>query len=384
MPRILNALLRRHREERSVRFSSPLVLLQSDDWGRVGIRDQPGFEQLRGAGLRLGEHPYDLYSLETAEDVSALAAMLSRHRDSNGSPACMVMNFCTANLDFEQMRSQQFARVALRPLADGLPGNWCRAGLMDAYIRGVKQGVFYPALHGRTHFCLDAVEKALSQGKTRARLLRLLWDAETPYIYWRMPWVGYEFWEPEARWNKFVSSFQQQLIIQSACREFAAIFGFRPFSACAPGYRANTATHRAWASAGIRVAQNGSGHGLKAPHFDGAGILHLYRNVDFEPSQKEVDIGKYVEIAASCFARGIPLIISTHAINFHSTLKDFRSVTLNGLDALLTRLEIEFPDLIYANDQELHDLTTRGELKHERSPSSSRNERHSTSLQEVM
>src|SRR5215469_17554334 len=87
-------------------FDRPLVLLQSDDWGRVGVRDREGFEQLRAQGIRLGERPYDLYSLETAEDVQAVAAMLDRHRDSVGHPASLVMNFCTANLDFARMRQE--------------------------------------------------------------------------------------------------------------------------------------------------------------------------------------------------------------------------------------------------------------------------------------
>jgi len=35
-------------------FSRPLVLLQSDDWGRVGVRDREGYEQLRASGIHLG------------------------------------------------------------------------------------------------------------------------------------------------------------------------------------------------------------------------------------------------------------------------------------------------------------------------------------------
>jgi hypothetical protein len=62
-------------------FSRPLVILQSDDWGRVGIRDREGLDWLRSRGLRLGERAYDLYTLETAEDVAAVAALLGRHRD---------------------------------------------------------------------------------------------------------------------------------------------------------------------------------------------------------------------------------------------------------------------------------------------------------------
>jgi hypothetical protein len=85
-------------------FSRPLVVLQSDGWGRVGVRDKEGYETLRSKGLRLGERPYDLYSLETAADVGSLCDLLTKHRDSTNRPPCLVMNFCLANLDFRKMR----------------------------------------------------------------------------------------------------------------------------------------------------------------------------------------------------------------------------------------------------------------------------------------
>ena len=100
-------------------FDRPIVVLQSDDWGRVGVRDQQGFEQLRAAGLNLGERPYDFYTLETAEDLNALSNLLKRHRDSTGRPASLVMNFITANLDFSKMDG--FRQIELLPLTDGLP-----------------------------------------------------------------------------------------------------------------------------------------------------------------------------------------------------------------------------------------------------------------------
>ena len=40
---------------RDLRFSRPLVLLQSDDWGRVGVRDREGYEQLRASGVHWGK-----------------------------------------------------------------------------------------------------------------------------------------------------------------------------------------------------------------------------------------------------------------------------------------------------------------------------------------
>ena len=89
-------------------FDRPLVLLQSDDWGRVGLCDQEGLEQLRSARIALGERPYDFYTLETAEDLAALSGVLKRHRDSSGRNPCIGMNFILANLDFAKMSADGF------------------------------------------------------------------------------------------------------------------------------------------------------------------------------------------------------------------------------------------------------------------------------------
>lgn len=344
-------------------FSRPLVALQSDDWGRVGVRDQEGYEQLRSAGLRLGQHPYDLFTLETAQDVNALGALLLRHHDSTGRHPCLVMNFCTANLDFDRMRAEDYKSLEFLPAKNGLPGKWRRPGLFEAYRSGIQQGTFLPALHGSSHLSALAVENALRSQAERAKLLRTLWQAETPYIYWRMPWIGYEYWNPDGPHAGFLSSARQNALIERAVQNFTAFFSQPPVSACAPGYRANSDTHRAWSRSGIHVAESGTGSGLRAPHLDEFGLLHLYRNIDFEPSQREVDLEKYLEIAGVCFARGLPFIISVHSINFHSTLKDFCTPTLSALDALLTDLESKYPDLLYVHDEDFYQIVTTGSYR---------------------
>ena len=145
----------------SLRFDCPLVLLQSDDWGRAGVRDRGGWEELRTAGLNLGEKPYDFYSLETAEDVHALAEVLGKHRDSNGRRPSMVMNFIMANVDFDCRVERGQKEIPLRPLTEGLPGKWHRPQLLEAYQLGIRERVFYPGLHGLTHFCERAVAREL-------------------------------------------------------------------------------------------------------------------------------------------------------------------------------------------------------------------------------
>jgi hypothetical protein len=345
-------------------FDRPLVLLQSDDWGRVGLRDREGLEQLQSSGMTLGERPYDFYTLETADDLESLSAALKRHRDSGGRHPCVGMNFILANLDFGKMKSDDFREIHLLPLAAGLPFGWVRPRLMDGYRAGVADGVFYPALHGTTHFCRAAVARNASAEGERANLLRTLWRAGTPYIHWRMPWIGYEYWDPEKPEDeRFLPVKEQYELIGQAVGAFAKLFATLPRSACAPGYRANEDTHRAWAQHGIRVAQNGPGT-LMPPHFDRQDILNLFRTVEFEPAtDASFSVETCLRQAERCFEHGIPAVVSLHSINFHSTVRDFRSRTLQLLDEFFAALESKHADLLYLHDEDLLELVSKGSYK---------------------
>jgi hypothetical protein len=342
-------------------FGHPVLLIQSDDWGRVGLRDQDGMEYLRSAGITLGERPYDFYSLETADDLAAMMAMLNRHRDSAGHPPRLQMNFVVGNLDFARMESEGWSEIHELPLAEGLPKGWKRAGLIEGYRSGIAEGFFHPALHGTTHFCRRAVERNLAAGGERAALLRMLWQSGTPYIYWRMPWIGYEYWDPEQREDdRFLSRASQSELIAHTVGAFAKLFSTLPLSACAPGYRANEDTVRAWAQHGIRVAQNGPGARIP-PHLDGNEVLQLSRTIEFEPATDEdFALDSCLQQAEACFADGIPAVVSIHSINFHSTVKDFRSRTLRLLDEFLTSIESRHKKLLYVHDAQLWELVHNG------------------------
>jgi hypothetical protein len=92
-------------------------------------------------------------------------------------------------------------------------------------------------------------------------------------------------------------------------------------------------------------------------------MLNLYRTIDIEPSQRELSVEKYVQLAEACFARGVPAIVSVHSINFHSSLKDFRGPTLEILDRFLSALEAKYPNLLYVHDGDLSDLVHRGKFR---------------------
>jgi hypothetical protein len=361
---VLRKLWRRGRDFFPVEgfhFDRPIVILQSDDWGRAGLRDREGLEQLAAAGLVLGERPYDSYTLETAEDLAAVRSVLGRYRDSAGRCPSLEMNFIVANLDFEKMSADGFQQIHLLPLAHGLPSGWSRPGLLEAYREGIQEELFRPALHGTTHFCRGAVERHLTDSGERGNLLRTLWQAGTPYIHWRMPWIGYEYWDSEAAPDdRFLAAATQRDLIGEAVGAFAKLFSTLPRSACAPGYRANDDTHRAWAEIGIRVAQNGPGAAIP-PHFDHRSILQLYRNVEFEPAvDPAFSLEACIRTAEACFERKIPAIVSVHSINFHSSVQDFRSRTLELLDQFLDALGLSHPDLLYLHSGELYEVVDKG------------------------
>jgi len=347
-------------------FGRPLVVLQSDDWGRVGVRDREAWEELRASGLNLGERSYDFYSLETADDVAAIVSLLLHHRDSTGRPPCLGMNFIVANVDFSKVRAGNFRQIHLRTLKEGLPDDWNRPGLFETYRAGISEAVLSPALHGATHFCRLAAERHLNDSGERGMLLRTLWKAGVPYIHWRMPWIGFEYSDPGLGRGQFLKSAVQEALVSEAVAAFTQFFGTAPRLACAPGYRSDRSTHQAWARHGIRVAQNGPGS-ARAPHFESNtgvnSILHLYRTMDFEPADPEFSIDSCLRMAEASFARGIPAIVSVHSINFHSTLKDFRGLTLQLLDKFLSALESKHPDLLYVSDEDLYNLVEKGSYR---------------------
>ena len=266
------------------------------------------------------------------------------------------MNFLLANLDFKKIADTGFEHIHLLPLSQGLPGDWKRPGLFEAYRQGISDDVFYPALHGLTHFCRPAVEPELTVPGERNHLLRTLWKAETPYIYWRMPWIGYEYCNPEKPQAGFLDAeTQSQSDLPTRRGNSRRSSRSLRLSAGAPGYRANDDTHRAWSQCGIRVAQNGSG-GALPPHMDEWEMLNLHRTIDVEPFQRDLPLEKYMQLAERCFERGIPAIISVHSINFHSSLKDFRGPALRVLDEFLSALEAKHPNLLYVHDMNLYEL----------------------------
>ncbi len=237
--------------------------------------------------------------------------------------------------------------------------------LLHAYQEGINIGLVYPAFHGLTHFSQPIAERVMQKNDEKGNLLRVLYKSNTPMIYGRTPWVDFEYRDTENdRGSRWLDGMTQRQLVSDGKKIFKRMFGMTPTSACAPGYRANNDTWRAWWEEGILIGQNGPGLPM-SPHFDRRGMLHLYRNVSFEPALDPClyDEHYVMNQAENAWKAGRPIIVSMHSLNFHSTLKNHRDLTLQRLDRFLTMLENRYEDLVYAHDEDISQIANRGGIE---------------------
>jgi hypothetical protein len=337
------------------RFHRPVVLFHSDDWGLAGVPTPEVYALLRSQGMVVEANPWDSYSLEKAEDLSALYGILSRHHDIHGRCPAMVFSFVLANIDFPGMIKNGSDELLLQPLRNGIPDPWDRPGLIKAYREGIRTGFIYPSLHGNTHFNASTVSSILGSGGEYKQLLISLYREGTPQLYSKTPWLGFEYRAANGIFARpWIPLGDQKKIIAQSVDEFEQTFGVQPISTCAPGYRANHDTWRAWAGQGFKVAQEGPG--LEAgPYQDHDGLLHLPRTVSLEPALvRDRDcLSKALKQVHIAFDKGWPAVVCMHSINFQSAVVNYRDRSLKLLDQFLIHLEQHHKDLSYLHDGDM-------------------------------
>ena len=105
------------------------------------------------------------------------------------------------------------------------------------------------------------------------------------------------------------------------------------------------------------VARRFVGHGIRARWPDAHGLRVV--GIGYATPY----LGLFRGQAERCLALGVPAIVSIHSINFHSTIRDFRSRTLPLLDEFLTTLESRHEDLLYVCDEDLYNLVEHGKFE---------------------
>ena len=327
----------------------PIVVIQSDDWGRVGAPSSAALSEVRKAGFPVGNSPWDFYGVESADDLYELKVVLERVRDRDGAPACMVANFILANPDLRRMGTTGWQKTHWVELKDGIPSPWIDDGLHDAYRDLINEGVFWPALHGYTHFNDVAWSDALRHPESElGKRVRALAENDIPYLASLTPEFNFALAFRRGNHETFRSTTEQARWVNEGARAFRDMFEVPAFSTCAPGYRSDLVTDHCWSRAGLRVVQTSE---RCLPYYR-SGMLVIPRNVFFEPVLTEEDsVARALDAAEASVGAGLPIVICSHSINYIERHLGRAARGRAGLSSLLDGLMMRFPDLRFAHDK---------------------------------
>jgi hypothetical protein len=331
-------------------FKSPILIVESDDWG-AGPTSQ-------------------------AEALLALTDCLDRHHDAYGHPAQMTLALILA-IPKPNMAGQITLADAIHQL------------VLNAILAGKAQGVFALQLHGMMHFWPDALQKAAAkQPEVQAWL-------SNPVITENLPSPLQSRWTNatalpsaphtreaieaavEEEVDMFNSLFSHENNVGAASaansERIAASGEFAPegaptdFVVVPPTFIWDARVEAAWAKHGVSLVitpgrrltgrdANGkpAGHDKTMLNGDrGEGdVLYLVRDDYFEPI-----FGHRPEQAIAALARktalGRPCLLETHRWNFLTETGGDPPAALAALDDLYARALQDFPALRFASCAEL-------------------------------
>lgn len=343
------------------------VVLESDDWGLAAWSpDEQAHRVLTGtpAFRTPAGRLYGRSTLESAEDVRQLAAVLLEVKGRDGLPPVLQANTIVGNPDYDALEPPTFAvqslPVVMHPL---LPSRWQRPGLWEAVRRAEAEGVWWAELHGLHHLPAAAWLHALRRGMDDARSAH----AQSSPICLAVQGSG-EYDAGESREVRAAD-------LAAALEAFKRLFGRVPTSFCPPDYRFDDWLEEEAERLGITTLQGKPEQAggrwvalrrrwlmLRFPHQRGA-RFYMPPRIAFEPrgnARSEGPVGHeaVIRAARAAWGRGQPAIVSTHRLNFAHLDASWSQAGRDALRALLLQLSEE--GAVFLTDAEVRQACDRG------------------------
>ncbi len=343
------------------------VVLQSDDWGLCAwspdaeswraLRETPAYQSAPG-------RRYGGSTLESADDVRALADLLLSFRGGDGFPPVLQANTVLANPDYDRLAAAGFEGDDVPAVElPALPSRWSRPRLWEQLTIARLSGVWWPELHGYHHAPAATWLEAMRRGDSDALIA-----FEHQVMVCAAVEASGEFdpAEPEAARTRR---------LERAVARFRELFGRSPGSFCPPDYRWDERLEADAERLGVTAFQGkNEQHGARQGRVSrlvlgpsgarSAGArFYLPARIAFEPSLggpsgARVDVDAVVRAVRAAWSRGRPAVVSTHRLNFVHLDDNLVAHGRARLRALLGRLCEE--GAVFLVDRELRELLERG------------------------
>lgn len=341
-----------------------IVVIESDDWGSIRMPSKEVYKDLVSKGVKFSSYGYDQYdTLASREDLQNLFDVCDSVRDINNRPAVITANCVVANPDFFRIKESGYSEYYYESMTETLSRYYPNANPFPLWEEGIKQGCFYPQLHGREHVNVQMWMNSLRKNHKGAR------DA-----FERGVWSIVVSKEEDIRQRnttafRYLNDSEKPFYRQSIKETqdlFEQMFGYKSKSFIAPAYSWDEDIEQWLYDNGVKYIQGVPMHfyhGKRQFHYVGKknklGQYFLIRNSDWEPTQNpnKDNNGDCLRQIAVAFRWGKPATISIHRLNFIGSLdKKQRDKNLMDFKLLLEEIKKHWPDVEFMTSVALGDL----------------------------
>ena len=353
------------------RTKRKILVIESDDWGSVRIRDKVAYTALKNKGLNVDRIHYDsVESIESNEDLEMLFDLLQSFKDKNGKHPVFTPMCIMGNPDFDKIKESDYQQYFFQPLHETLKEFPKSNRVLELWKRGFEQNIFVPEIHGREHINVRMYMKILQSNEGKEGLRYALdYHSVGPTTYNGIKYPNYlGALHPEAKDE--IPELHQYVL--EAGKLFNDYMGYYPRVFIAPNAEEPKELESSLKEIGVkyltrskkRIYPLGDGAFAKEWNFIGQenefGQVIINRNAFFEPvcfgEQEHItdwvdSCLKEIEIA---FRWKKPAVISSHRVNYVGSIRpENRDQGLKELKRLLTQVLKKWPDVEFMSSYEL-------------------------------
>ncbi len=356
------------------RTNRKILVIESDDWGSVRIRDKESFDFLKMKGLNVGSSHYDSFeSLESNDDLEHFFELVSSFKDKNGKSLVVTPMCIMGNPDFEKIRDNEYSEYYFQPLKETINEYPRSNRILELWKKGYNDNIFVPELHGREHI---NVRRYMHILQSHAGKEGLRYAAERHSIG---PSMFFDHVYPNYLGALFpilsdeISDFHNYL--KDAGDLFLEYLDYQPRVFIAPNMEEPKELESTLQKIGVRYITRskyrkypiGDGEFIKEWNFMGDktefGQVILNRNASFEPvcHGEHEQISDWVDHCLReieiAFRWKKPAIVSTHRVNYIGGISEAnRSVGFTEFRRLIKSILIKWPDIEFMSSFELGEL----------------------------
>lgn len=360
------------------RTNRKILVIESDDWGSVRIKDKTAYEALKKKGLNVDSIHYNsVESLESNEDLEMLFELLLSFKDSKGNHPIFTAMCIMGNPDFEKIKTANYQSYFFQPLAKTIQEFPNSDRILDIWKQGYQNNIFVPEIHGREHINVRRYMNALRHHEGKEGL-RYAVECHSigPAAFKNFKYPNYlGALHPETK--EEIPELHQYLLHAGVL--FETYMGYKPRVFIAPNAEEPKELEVSLKTIGVeyltrskkRIYPLGDGKFKKEWNFIGKkndqGMIIINRNAFFEP----VTWGEHQHISdwvGSClkeielaFLWKKPAVISSHRANYVGSIRpENREKGLLQLKTLLKAIITKWPEIEFLSSFELGELINKG------------------------